>query len=412
MATNGIRLFVSSLVGFSNWGLLSLLYTLIVSAYSYICEKDVNPISPQLKRCIYCFAIFMICSMLFSNFYYGLEWKEIQHKVSTYFIFLSYIFIRKSNIKDFESLVKCIYYVTLIHSILYIIQVVTGLAVLPYHLEVRADDATGIERYYNFPYYLNCAILLLILCSNYINLKFKNASLIIFIGATILTLGRTYMAGTVLAIIFGLYIQGRLQSKIRYLLILLLVLIPASSIFTSRMSNSGIEDDLKAIFSGNFVNGYNQEGTMTYRFAWMAERSMYMLDEPVGVSAFGLGFMSETIAGKYYNFFLGLTDPETGDKEQISTPDIAYGNILTRFGFCGGLLYLAIWILLFVQFFRLRKDNDIAVWMIAYLAFLFFDSFAGEEISVQGLLILPYVALSTISRQNNYQKHENFDYNN
>ena len=108
----------------------------------------------------------------------------------------------------------------------------------------------------------------------------------------------------------------------------------------------------------------------------IVQRQVKLLEQ-----VFGMGFISDSqsVVHKKYDFKLGLTSEETGQIAQLSTPDIAYGNLLVRLGFVGMILYLLFAIHLAVFFFRQRKLHPLFIICSAYTIIMFVGSFAGSS---------------------------------
>ena len=82
-----------------------------------------------------------------------------------------------------------------------------------------------------------------------------------------------------------------------------------------------------------------------------------------------------------YSFKVGLVYDEKDNIGQLSTPDTSYGNLLTKFGYFGGVFLCLIWLRLLVIGWKYKKKDE---WM--FILFLlsgeyFLVSFAGDVIS-------------------------------
>lgn len=122
---------------------------------------------------------------------------------------------------------------------------------------------------------------------------------------------------------------------------------------------------------------------MTFRIAWINERASYLADRSLGEQIFGLGLISDSqpIVNKMYNFRVGLINKETGYPVQLGTADIAYGNLLTKLGFMGGIIYLWFTISLTLFFFQHKKVHPLLLTCSAYMITMFITSFAGSNLS-------------------------------
>ena len=117
-------------------------------------------------------------------------------------------------------------------------------------------------------------------------------------------------------------------------------------------------------------------GTLTYRIAWVYERFDYLIHRPIGEQIFGLGLISDSqpIVNKKYNFMIGLRDESTGETYQLYTPDISYGNLLSRHGFVGSIIYLCMLVNFAIFLYKDRKANAFTIVCSAMIIMLFVGS--------------------------------------
>ena len=159
--------------------------------------------------------------------------------------------------------------------------------------------------------------------------------------------------------------------------------------------------DLKinAIFNGGiqetvYVGNSKDVGTFTYRLAWIYERADYLSTRPMEENVFGLGLISDSQTQKVnsmYAFGLGLMDEEE-NIAQLTTPDISYGNLLSKYGYVGGVLFLFIWFQMLATFIRYHREDDMAFAGMLLVINAILLGFSGTTISDQGYLITPYLA--------------------
>ena len=166
--------------------------------------------------------------------------------------------------------------------------------------------------------------------------------------------------------------------------------------FDAKFDNS-TESEIESIFSGGIGetvragNAFNT-GTLTYRLAWYYERALYLHERPLGEKLFGLGLISDSqyeVIRQLYAFSLGLKD-EDGQVVQLSTPDISYGNILTKYGYLGGLIFLSIWFYLLYFFYNNRHKDALIFISFLLIVCMILISFAGNAIFNHGNFIIPF----------------------
>ena len=112
-------------------------------------------------------------NIMFSYNHYHFSSYQILQGSRASFLFLSYFFLRRQKIEDLLWLNRTFFYITLITSVLYILEVFLNLPVLPYKQETaKIDEYTGIMRYYNFPPLLYWYLYVSILSPQFIKSKF------------------------------------------------------------------------------------------------------------------------------------------------------------------------------------------------------------------------------------------------
>lgn len=398
---NGWSVLTDTVLGVKNYD-LAFIYTIVVLSLQIFYEDSPDLKDWKLRLLIFIFFIFMLLNVNFSFVHYHFTSFQILQGSRASFLVLSYFFIRKIDKKDFLWLNNLFFYITLITSILYIIQVFFDVPVLPYDTEnVRRDAYTGILRYYNHPPLLYWYIFVSILAPHLVKSRLTFISSFVFITALVATQGRTQIGMTIGVLVLGVIMQNRIKSIFGSVLIGLFVISQFADIIGARFEgqfNDSTENDIESIFTGGIQetvkagNAYNV-GTLTYRLSWFYERALYMHDQPLSEKLFGLGLISDSqveTVERLYNFSLGLRDGD-GNVMQLSTPDISYGNILTKYGYLGGVLYLAIWVYLLLFFYKRKKETDYSFVSFLLILNMFMISLAGCSISNQGNAIFPFM---------------------
>lgn len=178
-------------------------------------------------------------------------------------------------------------------------------------------------------------------------------------------------------------------------------MIPLIDIIGSRLEGGDTSTDLQSIINGEFITdaqmGYNSGGTFSYRIAWVAERILYLLNRPIGEQIFGLGFISEasqSIVDRMYDFQLGLMNPETKKIMQLSTPDIAYGNLISKLGICGCAIYIIFTIKLTAFFYKRKGQNALYAVFSALMISMFINSLSGNTLSEPKNFTLFFLAIA------------------
>ncbi|MBQ8046824.1 MAG: hypothetical protein IJ196_02735 [Prevotella sp.] len=400
--SNGFSVLTDDVIGAKNAD-LAVVYTAIVFVFSFFRERNCAYEDKWLRRFVQLFFFFLAASAFYSNVHYRFSWYQILQGGRHLFLFMGYFFVIKAKPSDVLWLVEKVYKITVVISILYVIQVLGGYAVLPYSREVQIDPATGLGRYYNAPLSLPLAIYLLLFEPSVVKSPTKVFDLVVLVGAQVCTLGRVEIAVTFMMVLLGILLKGSGTAIVRVLFVVSLLLFPAAEILESRFTMEGdTEMDLSALVRGSYrevtEKGKTEGGTLTYRIAWIYERYKYLQDRPTGEKVFGLGMISDSqteIVRERYDFKVGLENEETGEVVQLGTPDIAYGNMLTHLGFGGGALLMVIWLYMAWRAFCMRGlkpfENVLTILLIGYML----RSLSGSIISETGNLILPFMMFAT-----------------
>lgn len=401
--TNGFNILTNEIIGIKNSD-LAFIFTFVICIYSYFFEnrKNVNNI---LDKSILFLFIFLILSAIYSYIHYSFTIYQIFQGGRHLFIFLCYYFLRKVPNSDIIKIISKIHYITLVTSILYIIQVLFDIPTLPYHLEIKIDEATGLGRYYNPPPFIVFYLYLSIFYPQIV--KHSKFTQIILIIATLCKLGRTSIALTFIGIIIGVIIKGKLKNIFKPIFIICLCLIPLGNYIKDRFYNDGdTQSDLIEILKGDFkeraIYGNESGGTMSYRLAWIYERMLYLQDRPIGENIFGLGMISDSqtdIVYKKYNFILGLADENESHVVQLTTPDIAYGNMLTQLGYIGSILLITLWTHILIIAFRAKNTHPYIFTLFIMLIYYILSSFSNNLISTVSNLAFPFLIISLIKNK-------------
>lgn len=402
MATNVTSMFPHDYLTIK-WIDMAVIYTAVILPFSLIFERNIKVKHDTHLLAIICvFIIFMVLSLKFSQSHYGFKPIHILQGSRQYFLILSYFFLIKNEREDIEWVIRMLFYITLVHSVLYIMQVMMNIKILPYG-EVRLDRFTKLPRYYNYPYFLDFFILLTTLNPRYLKSWFAYLAPILLFATLLATQNRLALATNVAILLVGLLLKGNVGTIMKSAIFAGLVSIPFLNYFAARIAGEDTIDDIKAIMEERYIDNVLDEknthgGTLTYRFAWFYERNEYLKLRGNDEKFFGMGFISEQQfqeVNRFYDFKIGLYDENLDVVSQLTTPDIAYGNLLTRFGYGGGTIVLLIWAALAISLFKRRKI--MLIYLVAFLTILlyFLISFVSIYLSEFSYFILPFMILAT-----------------
>ena len=406
----GFGLWTDDVLGAKN-GDLAIIYTFVISIVMIFKRQYKIPKWSFVVQYKW-FILFLFASVLFSLFYYHFTPFQILQGGRSFLLIFAFPILVNVNRRDFDKVLQLLIKVCVLTSMLYILQIISRYPVMPYG-EFDIDPTTGLPRFYNSPANLDIFLALTFLKPE----LFKGRIIyyrILFFLALVCTLGRTQITTTILLVFIALFFDGKIQKIGKYVILIGLMMLPFIGVLSDRFTGDGASD-FSDIQAGNFKEGYVQgrdQGTLLYRFAWMYERYDYIIYRPLGEQLFGLGLISDSQpwVDKHYNFKIGLPNPDGIGAVQLSTPDISYGNIMTRLGFLGGVIYITFIVSLLFFLLKRRKDNVFILVSAASIMLLFINSFSGSLMSETRSLTIYFLFLSFLF--NNKRKILNYDKNN
>lgn len=397
----GFGLWTDEVLGVKN-GDLAIIYTFVISIVM-VFKRQYNIPKWSFVVQYKWFILFLFANVLFSLFYYHFTPFQILQGGRSLLLIFAFPILVNIKQRDFDKVLQLLIKVCVLTSMLYILQTISRHAIMPYG-EFDTDPTTGLPRFYNSPANLDIFLVLTFLKPE----LFKGRIIyyrILFFLALVCTLGRTQIITTILLVFVALFFDGKIQKIGKYVIVIGVMMLPFIGILSDRFTGDGASD-FSDIQAGNFKEGYVQgrdQGTLLYRFAWVYERYDYIIHRPLGEQLFGLGLISDSQpwVDKHYNFKIGLSNPENTGAVQLLTPDISYGNIMTRLGFLGGVLYIAFIVSLLSFLVKKRKINDFILVSAASVMLLFINSFSGSLMSETRTLSIYFLFLSTLILKNN-----------
>lgn len=403
----GFGLWTDEVLGIKNKD-MAIVYTFVISLY-LISQNNYKLPKIEFLKWYKLFIIFIFCSIVFSYIHYGFSFYQILQGGRDYLLIFSLPILMKIKVNELSKLMNLLLCVTIITSILFILQIVVGHPLMPYSGEPSIDPTVGLTRMYNSPALLDFFLIFTFVKPEYFG-KRVNLLRILFFITLICTFGRTGIFSTIISVLLAMMFLGKASKMIKTIVIIGILFIPFIGMVTSRFEKGGTSDDLSAIKSGNYQNfEMGEGGTMTYRIAWVYERFDYLTNRSIGEQIFGLGLISESqpIVNKMYNFRVGNIVQNTGFPTQLYTPDIAYGNILTKLGLVGSSIYLLFVISLTLFFYKYRKTNYFTIICSAQIIMLFIGSFSGSSLSEPKNLIIYFVVIGTIYNIKKFDPYNN-----
>lgn len=392
----GLQLWTDSILGVKDMD-LAVIYTFAISAYLVFTKQWKIPRWPIREYYIAVILAVTIC-VLFSFVHYGLSAFQILQGGRNFLLLFSLPILIRIKKKELSKVLKLLLFFCVVTSILYILQIALRRPMMPYG-EFSIDQATGLPRFYNSPSNLIFFLALTFLMPNFFKGKVWIYQ-ILFFAATVCTLGRTYIITTITTIFLALLFQGKLKRLGIAIAAVFIILTPFMDVISNRFEGAGGTSDYTDILNGNYrdYSGSGDGGTMVYRFAWVYERWDYMTRRPISELFFGLGLVSDgqPWALQHYNFKVGLFSEDINDIAQLATPDISYGNLLTKLGLLGGLVYLAFAISLTIFLYKEKKDDTLVLLASATMITAFLNSFSGTTLSEPRNFALIFMIMSLL----------------
>lgn len=392
---------------------IAIVYTFTINIYLIASGKFHLPHLPWVQY-YKLLVLFIIACVLFSLIYYDFSPYQVLQGGRSYLLLASLPILTQIKLAELYKLLRLLILVTVVTSGLYILQIVFGRPIMPYVGEGNIDQTTGLIRLYNSPANLRFYLTLSFIAPKYFNGKII-AYRILFFTALICTLGRTGIFTGIMMVLLSLAMIGKFSNVSKYAILIGIMLIPFWGTLSNRFEKGNTQNDLQQILRGDFGKNYeSSDATMTYRFAWIYERGNYMIHRPLFEQIFGLGFISESQKRihQLYHFNIGLYNEETGHINQLSTPDIAYGNLLVNLGFAGLIIYIIFFVHLIVFFFKNRKIHPIYTVCSAATIIMLISSFSGSAFSQPQTFSLYFIFIPIyLSIKKKYQRqHESNSY--
>lgn len=412
----GFGLWTDLVIGIKN-GDLAVVYTFVISLYLLAKGEYKFPKVSFITQYRW-MILFLCCSVIFSLIYYGYSPYDVLQGSRKYLLFFSLPILYRITAEEFNKLMKAFLWITTITAILYSCQLIVAHPLMPYgdgtEDSYNLDDSTGLLRVYNFPALNSFFLTLTFVWPKFFG-KWVNVFRVIFFTSLMCTLGRTGIFVDLLTIGLAMYFNRKAGKLFKTVLVLGVLILPFLNMISNRFERGNTSNDIDALLKGS-ASAYDKGsdgGTMTYRIAWVLERFNYLKERPMAEQFFGLGLITDSSpSSKKYNFNLGIYDTRTGRIGQMGTPDIAYGNLISLWGFGGTIVYLTFVIGLIIFFYKHRKINHYATVAAASLLMMIFGSFSGDALSTPNAYIIYFIIVSTFTQDKKilYRQNENCTY--
>ena len=385
---------------------LCLFMVLFLLPFVYRNNKDIFKIrGDRLTKWIYVFMAFYWAEFFFTvisgteTFFNSLKVIRVSFFLWSFFIF------RSIPLVNFGQFLMIALKITIIQSFLFFLQY-AGINILAGNgLESEASQDLGFKMTLNTP----------LLTMFYVFYAFKAESLkgkrLVVAGLMIAMTLLTFVRGRIISLFIGIVyyiiaIAGKKQR--RSLIIGLVCLLPlVAVVITQKSEGSGGESAssqiTEVVSNVSDIGAINKNsGTFTFRFAMLAERIIYLVENPEYLLT-GVGTMHEdsprTI--QQFDFVIGTINEDRAlGRCLIESGDITWVPIVLRYGLIGVLIHLMI-LLIIIQ--ESRKRKDLLVILSAFYIVVILGSFNGsffENPTSLFLLALFYAIISRAKLEN------------
>jgi hypothetical protein len=363
----------------------------------------------QFIKCLMIFGTFLVFSALYSRFSLGVSWSEIIRTCRYHFFWLTYFVFRQMEKENLERLLKYLFAITVVISVLFLAQIILHKDIL---IEVNTSTVElfgiRIPRYYNQPYTILFCSMMAIYHNPYKGI-WKMITLCIVVLALVGAFHRSWNGVFVLILIVGYSFRLSRLRRIQFLTVLITALVFGISIVGLRFLSSKTYTDMKHLATGDFANiedidmevsffDLYDASTFTYRLAHLYERNQYLLEHPQAMIV-GAGLMTEDskLTDRVFNFKIGLIDPSTYRIMQLDSPDISYSFLLMRYGYVGTILYLFIFVWLMVFFYR-KRENKYGFFSFLYILLSIGVALFSSNLNNPISFVLPLISYHIIQK--------------
>ena len=321
---------------------LILVFALFVTANershdkSYFCIKN-----DIIARCIFFILIFLTIEFLFTVVLMVETPVWSLKVVRLQFLLLLYFYFRRIDSISWNKYFKIALSFSFLQGILYYLQLVGITGILTKEID---EDVANI-RYSNFPL-LTLFFIVYFLVNKGVDGKFRLFMLFFWGMMIILSQNRGALLGLIGAFTMFVISQRNKKSFIYLVAGIAVYFILIGPMLARRDvgERASTRDDLTLLINSDAedmskVKG-TQVGTVAFRFGMLAERWMYLVENPQYM-LFGVGCIHEQSPSNRFRFFLGThNDNFFWGICMIESGDIVWVPILLRYGIAGIIIFL------------------------------------------------------------------------
>ena len=384
-------------------GLLIFIFLFLVRGRIWLKSPLLTIITPKILTL---FSIFIIINCIYAFAIQGYSPVDI-FKGGRYLLYLfSFLLFVEVSSKKILQLVRILVICTLILSIIFLVQIVTGKSILQGAPELVLEDI-NYTRFYNLPKLLDFSLAVVLF---WFPFRLSKGIRYLLSGILILTvigpLHRGYLFSWFVTIFLFSLVYNSLQKKLLYIFGLIIVgMIALSFTVVGSRLNEAI-DQISVLNNSNFNLNNTESNTFIYRVSHVLERVDYINSIPGGWF-WGIGLIDERAPQvDQLPLKIGLPDPVSGKTIKVYTADISWSTPILTIGFIGTILFIIFW----GQMLRIVIKNKInlkiskAIFTIIIVGFL--SSFTSSTI-LEPRFIVPIMMLIVYMSRANFIKKGN-----
>jgi hypothetical protein len=387
-------------------GDLALLLIIILTLISY---RGTNSELNGIKKGFLFFLIFLIISVTYDFVVRDTSAMQIFRTTRKIGYLLFFFLINSFSWNDYKKVIKIVFIITVIHSILYISQYVLDFSYESFlnPSKEKIENKLGGLRHTHRPTYIIPILIIILYLYDKSKSKFHLMLIVLFSSAIILTQSRGLILSGVSIFLLYLILKNRVTviTLFSFTVIFILIYITLQTYFPiigERFSGFYQEITLIRDMDTNNLTSFFHEGSSVFRFGITYERVIYVLQDPIRI-LLGVGFIPDMDIIEPI-FILGTHSPTlpTGF-EQYNSIDIFLPNIITRYGIVGSLIYIY-FIFKLVTF---AKDNIRCIWgavLYIYLLSLIVVSFSGESFYNTQSFIFIFILIGLLLNEKDNKK--------
>lgn len=364
--------------------------------------KNFFKIDTFTKILIILFSFLFLC-IVYNIFIIRVPIGEIIRTVRYLFFWLAFFVFRSLSKEELENLLKILFSVTAIISVIYLFQIVIGENILVETVTGKTSFL-GIEfkRFYNQP-------ALIYFCSFYAlyNNPFKGGlkflTIVIIIAALFGAFHRNIIGFFFISVGVGFLLRMSTVDRLKILsvggILILLIVVFLGSRFVKSRTFIDIQTVMTQDISEVDIDFRELDNaTFTFRIAHLFERNESIKENPLRM-LFGAALLTEDsrMVDKMFDFQVGVVEEITSEIVQIDTGDISYSFLLLRYGYLGTLINLLPFLYFFYYFYR-NKENNWGFFSLLYLVMIFGASFFSSNLIIPSIFLMPMLSMLIIQK--------------